>query len=68
MIEDYGETVKLEDQSIEPGEGKRDNTIWIILAVVAFVLLCCFLISCLSLVWLWNVGGDLILENFGVTF
>jgi hypothetical protein len=68
MMEDYGETVKLEDESIEPSEGKRDNKIWIILAVVAAVVLCCCLISCLGLVWVWNEGGDLILDSLDLKF
>jgi hypothetical protein len=68
MSADYGETVKLDDEYNEPGEGKRDNRIWIILAVVAFILICCCIIAFFSLIWLWNEGGDLILENLGLTF
>ena len=65
MAEDFGETVQYDEGSEEPVEKNRSNTIWIIVAVVVVVLLCCCIVTILAFVWLWNTGGDLILENFG---
>ena len=68
MTEDYGETVRLEDQDyIQADTEKRDNKIWIILAVVGVILLCCCIGSILGVVWLWTEGGDLLLENLGLS-
>ncbi len=65
MAEDFGETGQVDEGFEEPVEKKRNNTVWIIVAVVAVVLLCCCIITILGLVWLWNTGGDLILEDLG---
>lgn len=68
MTEDYGETVRLEDQDfIQADQEKRDNKIWIILAVVGVILLCCCIVSILGVIWLWRVGGDILLDNLGWT-
>jgi uncharacterized membrane protein len=65
MAEDYGETLTLEDEIEDSTKKKNNKTLWIILAIVAVVLLCCCVVSVIILVWMWNTGGDLILENLG---
>jgi len=65
MAEDFGETVNLEyDEFDEPGEGKKDNKVWIIVVVVALILLCCCAVV-ISILWLaWNYG-DQFVDEFG---
>ena len=63
MAEDFGEIGTADEVYIEEVEKKRNNTVWIIVAIVAVVLLCCCALIVILGVWMWNTGGDLLLEN-----